>query len=268
MSWRKACPEKCASCRLAEPGGLFRPFLDARRANILASCSQLCSYPGGHLIIQQGDPIDGWTVVRKGVVRLFISDADGHEHTVRFAHPGDLIGGCPADSLGEPHGNCYSAEATTPVEVCHFPRGAQVTLFDKCPHLAQAFMDLLLGHLADSYRRLHQLTTTTAEQRLADVLVRLGDIRPGHALANGQERNNHSHVVLRIARQQLADILGVAKETAVRALTTLKERGLVETRGQAIELKDLDGLRRLAQREPRSREAEPRSRDSDRRSVG
>lgn len=211
----------------------------------MARCSRHQSYQAGHLIIRQSDPIDGWTVVREGIVRLFISDAEGHEHTVRFAHAGDLIGGCPAAFLDQPHGNCYSAEAiSNPTEVCHFPRGAQVALFTECPDLAQVFMDLLLAHLADSYHRLHQITTTTVDQRLADVLVRLGQEHPAGGSAPVAARDDGA-VTLRIARQQLADILGVAKETAVRALTALKQQGLLETKGQLIQISDIEALRRL-----------------------
>jgi CRP-like cAMP-binding protein len=51
-------------------------------------------------------------------------------------------------------------------------------------------------------------------------------------------------VTLRLPRQQLADILGVAKETAVRALATLKQQGLVSSKGQAIIIHDLEALPR------------------------
>jgi len=245
-NWRETFPEKCSNCPLVGPEGAFRFLVQSSHWSEVSRCSTLRTYHKNGLIIQQGDPIDGWSVLRRGTARLFISDRQGREHTVKFAHPGALIGGCPADFLGEPHGNCYSAVAETePTEVCHFPRGVQLRLFQDCPALAQAFLDLMVRHLSDSYRRLHLLTTTTVEERLADALVRLADAHlhvPGSPVTGG----NQSAVTIHLARRQLADILGVAKETAVRALGSLKKRGLVETKGRAITVRDIEALRRIA----------------------
>lgn len=229
-----ACAQKCASCPLAGAGAGFPLIPRYRRA--VETYSRLITYPRGALIVVQGEPIDGWHILRQGQARVYLTDTEGREHTVRFAGPGDLIGGCAGDALGDEHGACYSAQALADgTEVCHFPAGSMGRLFADCPELARVFLGLMARHLSDSYRRLHALSTTTVRERLVDALVRLGD---AHAPAPG------GRITIHLARQQLADMLGVTKETAVRALTSFKEAGLLETRGQAITILDLDALRR------------------------
>ncbi|MEW6032571.1 MAG: helix-turn-helix domain-containing protein [Bacillota bacterium] len=83
-----------------------------------------------------------------------------------------------------------------------------------------------MERLAESYHRLHTLTTTTAEERLADALVRLAGahLAEPRSAERGEGEGPGGPVTLDIARQQPADILGVAKETAVRALGSLVAR--------------------------------------------
>jgi len=236
-----AAQEKCENCPLAGPGGSFAFLLHPKYRSLVGEYSRLKVYRRGELIVAQGHAVDGWHVLRNGQARLFISDADGREHTVRFAGPGDLIGGCAGDALGDRHEHCYSAEATMDeTEVCHFPGEVMASVFSGCPQLAGAFLNLLVRHLSDSYRRLHSLTTESARERLLDALVRLAEAQGAQKGA----RSGGPRVTIGLARQQLADLLGVTKETAVRALSSLKGSGLIETRGQAITILDLDALRR------------------------
>ncbi len=228
---------KCRNCPLTGPGGAFGFLLRPEYEPVIEKHSRLLSFRPGGTIISQGEPVDGWQVLRTGAARIFMGDRDGHEHTVRFARPGDLIGGCAGAALGDSHDNCYAAVATgDPTEVCHFPAYSLATIFEECPTLAETFLGLMVRHLSDSYERLQSLSTTTVRERLLDALVRLaGPTRSATAGA----------VTLYLARQQLADILGVTKETAVRALGYLKDRGLIVTRGQAITIVDVNALKAL-----------------------
>lgn len=230
--------ERCRSCPLAGPGGTFSFLLRPEHAGLVARYSRLRSYRPGEIIVAQGEAVEGWHVLRAGTARLFMSDDEGREQTVRFAQPGDLIGGCGGPVLGYPHASCYSAAALgNPTEVCFFPARSLARVFEECPTLAEAFLGLMVNHLSDTYRRLAALRTTRARDRLVDALLRLADASSPTLGA--------PEVTLKLARQQLADVLGVTKETAVRALAALKRRGLLETKGQTIVIRDREALRSL-----------------------
>ncbi|HCC33949.1 MAG TPA: hypothetical protein DEQ28_08670 [Clostridiales bacterium] len=88
------------------------------------------------------------------------------------------------------------------------------------------------ANLSEAYQRLHRLASTTSRQRLAELLVRLVE-------GEGQ-------LSLCLPRRQLADLLGVTEETAVRSLTALRQLGLLRKEGRRVVVTDLDRLRSYA----------------------
>ncbi|NIT78170.1 MAG: winged helix-turn-helix domain-containing protein, partial [Thermoplasmata archaeon] len=51
---------------------------------------------------------------------------------------------------------------------------------------------------------------------------------------------------LNLSRAELAELAGIAPETAIRTLSRLREQGLLQLEGHRINILDLDGLQRLA----------------------
>ena len=262
-------PLRCSNCPAALPGRPFHFVLRDGQVEQLASCSLLRHFHEGEFILREGEPVDGLYVLRGGTARIFLSDEEGREHTVRYAHPGEVIGGCQFN--GVRRSSCYSVVAVSDCEVCHFPAGIHDELLARCPDLARALLHVMADLLDESYVRLRELASTNCRQRLARLLVRLAEgqlaaerqaasaaqVPPpdgvgrgtgggGRGSGDGGDGGVGGAVVIRLHRQRMADILGVTKETAVRALSSLKATGLVETRGQAIAIRDLPALRRLA----------------------
>ena len=64
----------------------------------------------------------------------------------------------------------------------------------------------------------------------------------GEAPAGGD-----AHVRLRYSRRELAEMIGVCPETAIRLLGKLKRRGVIAPEGRQIVVTDLDKLLRVAQ---------------------
>lgn len=263
-------PARCSNCPAALPGRPFHFVLRDGQVEPLASCSLLRHFRAGEFILREGEPVDGLYVLRQGTARIFLSDDEGREHTVRYAHPGEVIGGCQFN--GVRRSSCYSVLAVSDCEVCHFPAGIHDELLARCPDLARALLHVMADLLDESYVRLRELATTNCRQRLARLLVRLAEGQlaamrqaasaaqappadgvgrgtgggGGRGPGDGGDGGGGGAVVIRLHRQRMADILGVTKETAVRALSSLKATGLVEARGQAITIRDLPALRRLA----------------------
>ncbi len=69
-----------------------------------------------------------------------------------------------------------------------------------------------------------------------------------HELAGafGRETNAGVMVDLRLRQQDMAGMVGAARESVNRCLMVLEERGLVKVEKQHITIKDLEELRRLA----------------------
>lgn len=230
LSWRERCPEHCSHCPIVAPGGAFAFAGDPETKASLARFSKHRRYRQGECVVRQGDSRDGFQVLRRGRVRIYLADVDGHEHTVRYALPGELVAGCSTDRRQQ---ECFSAMAETDdVETCHFPGTNLDPLLVEYPAVGSALLRLMDANLSEAYQRLHRLASTTSRQRLAELLVRLVE-------GEGQ-------LSLCLPRRQLADLLGVTEETAVRSLTALRQLGLLRKEGRRVVVTDLDRLRSYA----------------------
>ena len=224
------CPEHCFHCPIVAPGGAFEFADDPQMKAGLARFSRHLRYQRGQYVVCQGDARDGFQVLRRGRVRIYLADVDGREHTVRYALSGELVAGCSADRRQR---ECFSAVADTDgVETCHFPGVNLDPLLVEYPAVGKALLRLMDLNLSEAYQRLHRLTSTTSRQRLAELLVHLVE--------------GEGKLSLYLPRQHLAGLLGVTEETTVRSLTALKQLGLIRKEGRRVVVTDLNRLRSYA----------------------
>jgi CRP-like cAMP-binding protein len=76
-------------------------------------------------------------------------------------------------------------------------------------------------------------------QRLAALLVDLAD-RHGRETADGIE------IAIALSQDELSSMIGASRDSVIRALTSLRSRGLLVTGRRSMTLRDLDGLRAYA----------------------
>src|SRR5256712_5792120 len=71
------------------------PFLDRMpresREQILVNSSKI-RYAAGTIAFRPGDP-DRADILEKGFARLYLTTSEGRQTTIRYVHPGELMGG-------------------------------------------------------------------------------------------------------------------------------------------------------------------------------
>ena len=71
------------------------PFLDrmprASREQILVSSSKI-RYAAGTIAFQAGDPARA-DILEAGFARIYLTSSEGRQTTIRYVHPGELMGG-------------------------------------------------------------------------------------------------------------------------------------------------------------------------------
>ena len=87
-----AC-KNCRQCHLCLIGGL--DAIEMEQLNGIVKHNGILSR-GDH-VFRQGDKLRSLYVVRSGMVKVYVSTADGTEQTVGFHLPGDVLG---LDALG------------------------------------------------------------------------------------------------------------------------------------------------------------------------
>lgn len=182
------------------------------------------TYPRGQILFQAGSRATGVHCLSSGLVKLYRVGASGKEQILRLAGPGDLLGHRAV--LGErPHD--HDAEAMTDIEVCYLPADTLGPLMAAASPLVRSLVRKLVDEAAEVEGRLVERSQLRAEVRLSTFLLRLAGKGEGPA-----------RFELPLSRQELADYLGAAPETVIRALAHLSKKRLIRLEGRFVEVLD------------------------------
>ena len=191
---------------------------------------------GGQSLFHEGDDAAQVYTVVTGALKLYKLLPDGRRQVTGFAFAGDFLG----ITLDDEH--AFSAEALADAQLCRFPRSRFDDFVEEHPEMERELYRLAAHELAAARQQMVLLGRKTAEERLASFFV---------SLLNGAERNCAASVRmidLPMSRADIADYLGLTKETVSRVLAILKQKRLVRLDAlNRIEILDRAGLHALAE---------------------
>lgn len=203
------------------------------------TCGVTGLYKPRQVVFHEATPVTGLYVLCYGTVKLYQSDRFGRDYIVDIAASGAVLGEIGLDDL-----DVYSAsaEALTEAQLCFLPRERLVQFLQRHPLTGVRLIASLSKALAVARRKAGELALKRADARLADLLLRLADdARLGEAPDNGPPC-----IWLTYSRRELAEMIGVSTETAIRILGKLKRNRMITTSDGAIMIVDLERLTRLA----------------------
>lgn len=198
---------------------------------------------GGALALRDGQPLfhegdracEVYTVTRGGL-KLYRLMPDGRRQVMGFAFPGDHVGG----AIGEKQP--FTAEAMHETSTCRFARSRFEEFVDEHPAMERELHRVTARQLAEAREQMLLLGRKSARERLATFLLGLLERRER---PTGQIQ---SHVDLAMSRSDIADYLGMTKETVSRVLALLKNRRLVRLAAlDRVEVLDRPALARMAE---------------------
>jgi CRP-like cAMP-binding protein len=190
------------------------------------------TYPAGALLYSPPNPVETLFILKAGRVRLFRVSTDGRVLTTSIITPGTIFG--EMILLGQHMYDNY-AEALDETIVCVVNRTCVQQHLLSDPRIAARIAEILGQRLLDMERRLSDSVFKSVPQRVAGMLLRLAAQPPRRALAPRGEQ-------IRLTHEQVAALVGTARETATKVLGEFADRGLVRLGRGRITLLDRDGL--------------------------
>jgi len=185
--------------------------------------SKTCQrYQKGQLIFQEGSPTLGLYCVHNGKIKVTKVGGDDKEQILRLAKEGDTLG-LGSLMAGSNHSN--SAVALEEAVVCFIPRSNFLSLLTCNTQFCTAVMKLLADTLSQAEERMLHLAYKPVRERLADALL---------LLLHTYQAADQSKFSISITREDLASLVGTAKETTIRLLSELKDDGIVASKGSQI----------------------------------
>lgn len=185
--------------------------------------------PAGSSLYHEGDEAHFMYTIRSGVVKLTQFLPDGNQRIVRLAFSSDVIG---LESLIDPLYQ-HDAIALRDIEVCRLPAEVVNKLSSENKSLHKELLNRwhLALNEADSW--ITQLSTGSARQRMANLLLKLAD------------KYTADECEL-FTREDIGSMLSITTETASRTIAEFKRSKLIEKHNTTYKL-DIDNLSKILQ---------------------
>lgn len=223
---------KCEQCIIREFSSL--KALNKEELVKLSDCKTSHTIKKGDVIFEEGDTINGIYCIKDGVCKLTKLSPNGKDHIVKLIKKGELLG---QRSMISDEAVNLSAIALEDMEVCFIPKSEVMGFFDKNNQFSMNVMKTICGDLKEADEHMVNLAQKTVKERLAETLL---------YLLNTFGENNDNTLKIQLSREELASMIGTATESCIRLLSEFNKIGLIELSGKKIILKDINGLKKIA----------------------
>ncbi|MGN6416294.1 MAG: Crp/Fnr family transcriptional regulator [Pseudobacter sp.] len=193
-------------------------------------------YSKGEIIFREGGYPSGIFYIKKGKAKKYKVAREGGEQIIYVANAGELLG-FHAVLEGDRYPD--SAAALEESLIAFIPKEDFLKVLEQSSELSKRLLKTLSHEFAVVVNSLALFSQHSVRERLALQLVVLRekykiDFTPGMP------------VEINLSREDLANLVGTARENIVRTLSEFKAEGIVETRGRKIIVKDVVALIKIA----------------------
>ena len=222
---------KCEQCIVKQ----FNSLKSLTKDELLrvSSCKTEKIIKKGEVIFEEGETLNGVYCIKDGICKLSKLSENGKDQIVKIIVKGDLLG---QRSLVTDESSNLQATALNDMEVCFIPKSEILEDLEKNVNFSFDLLKQMAQDLKDSDNSIVNMAQKSVRKRLADSLIYM------HTNF-GVDKDHFLNVVL--SREDYANIVGTATESAIRILSQFKNEGLISTSGKQIKIKNVDGLKRV-----------------------
>ncbi len=193
----------------------------------LSENQEIRQYRKKDLVYLERDAPRWLFLVEKGKVKIYKTAEDGREYILRIADAGSFLG---YQDLLQDRSYSESAAVLEEAELRLISKSDFISLVYGNRDVMACFLKMLAGQVAEQEEQLLNLAYHSVRKRIATALVKLA------------EDGNGS---IKMFREDLAAIVGTAKETFIRTLAEFKSEGLIEINDGVIAILKPDKLRNI-----------------------
>lgn len=186
------------------------------------------NYTKNETIYREGDHSNYIYLIAKGVVKCYKLDENGKELTTALYKEDDFFG---YTSFMETIPYRETATAIEEVELLGITKSALKTILGNNHQVALEIIQLLNDDITGVKDQLLQMAYGTVKRKTASTILRFAE-----------EINFKPEDPIRISRNDLASVAGIATETFIRTMSQFKEEGLIEIEGRNIKVTNLEKL--------------------------
>jgi CRP/FNR family transcriptional regulator, cyclic AMP receptor protein len=184
---------------------------------------------GAMLYPEEGEP--RMALVISGLLRVYLTSAEGRQITVRYAREGDVLGTAVA----------VAGPVRTPVQAVIDSRVLLLSVA-VARRLAQTNASVAWAFTQEVTRRLYDVLDEVAGTAFASVKARVAR----HLLDLSVRDQETGRLAVTATQQDIADAVGSVREVVARVLKELRAERLIEREGATTTILDPAGLHRTS----------------------
>ncbi|MHB8599688.1 MAG: Crp/Fnr family transcriptional regulator [Ktedonobacteraceae bacterium] len=215
---------------------LFR-HLTMAEVSTLEHTVNVITCAAGRILYRPGETGSALFLLKSGRVQLYHLSTDGRKLITATLAVGacfgeiPLIGQCPQNSF---------AETIEPASLCVISRNDVEQLLDRYPTIARSLLHIAGQHFVQLENQLINATFRDSHARVATLLLQLAHSTQKHGT------DSDTITITGFSHEELAERLGVYRETVTIALRELKDAGAIELGRKHITIRNLTILEQLA----------------------
>lgn len=222
---------KCEQCIIKQ----FNALKSLTKEDLvrISNCKTSRVVKKGEVIFEEGEVINGIYCVKDGICKLSKLSENGKDQIVKMVVKGQLLG---QRSLISEEASNLQAVALNDMEVCFIPRNEIINDLQNNPKFSFDVLKEMAQDLKEADDIIVNMAQKSVRQRLAETLVYIHDsfgVNPDRTLS------------VLLSREDFANIVGTATESAIRVLSQFKKEGLISIIGKQIRIESIEDLKRV-----------------------
>ena len=208
--------------------GFFAEIKGYEAFNKLSENREIRYYRKRDILFEENEFPKQLFFLNKGRIKSYKTNEFGKELIIEVANEGDFIGFLPILQEGK---YTESAAAMEDCEVSIIPKKDFLTLLHNNTNVTAQLVKMLANDVEEKERQLLSLAYDSVRRKVADALL---------SLANNYDQKGQAE--FSILREDLANMVGTAKETVIRTLSEFKDDGLINLKGSRVTILSKDDL--------------------------
>jgi len=176
----------------------------------------------GEILVYEGEKLDTLFIIRKGRIKLLKNTLQGKEQILNILTNGDFFGELNIFNMDAVAN--FSAYAMENIEICLLEQNKMNQIILENPSISLKLLKTVTERLVHTENLVQNLATKNPEIRIVNMILEFSE-------KYGTKTNEGIVILLPLNREEMANYIGVTRETITRKLKMLKELGLIETVG-------------------------------------
>lgn len=235
-SMNNYCGNCCNNCRgelCASKVPIFENLNNEELIEIVNTINHK-QYSKGEVIFSEANVANTLYFINQGKIKLYKYTKDGKEQILHILSEGEFFGEL---ELIKPSKYGFNAKAIVDSKICTLTKDEMKDIMMKNPEIGIKVLETLGERLSKVESLVQNLATNDVDSRMAYLLIDLME-------KYGDNLEQNISIELPLSREDMANFIGVTRETISRKLKKFEDEDLIKIVGtKTIIILDEDGLR-------------------------